>query len=49
VHLFSYSCSLTSLPPDLAELKNLKVLKLNYNNFDEFPKVVCGLHKLQAS
>lgn len=42
------SNALTELPADLADLKSLKVLKLNYNRLPSFPTAVVGLPRLQS-
>ena len=38
---------LSSLPPNLSRLKNLRELLLHQNQFSEFPSVVCRLPNLQ--
>ena len=40
---------LTSLPEELAELKTIKNVKLNYNKFSSFPPVLASLPRLLAS
>ena len=37
---------LTSLPEELAELKTIKNVKLNYNKFSSFPPVLASLPRL---
>lgn len=37
---------LTSLPEELAELKTIKNVKLNYNKFTSFPPVLASLPRL---
>ena len=37
---------LTSLPDELAELKTIKNVKLNYNKFTSFPPVLASLPRL---
>ena len=43
------SNSLTSLPADLAELKSIKKVNLNYNKFTNFPSALASLPRLTVS
>eukprot|EP00959_Pyramimonas_sp_CCMP1952_P382416 8013206-Pyramimonas_sp.AAC.1 len=43
------NCQLTALPDELAELRTLKSVKLNLNQFSTFPSVLCSLPRLTVS
>lgn len=46
VKLYLSDNHLHSLPPDLAQLQNLQILALDFNNFKALPQVVCTLKQL---
>lgn len=46
VKLYLSNNHLSSLPPELNNLKKLQILALDFNCFVELPLVVCGLHQL---
>ncbi|XP_004676570.1 PREDICTED: leucine-rich repeat-containing protein 10 [Condylura cristata] len=46
VKLYLSDNHLNSLPPELAQLQNLQILALDFNNFKALPQVVCTLKQL---